>query len=72
MFSKLRDANTGNQTFIQFAQTISYMSEEIDVFRKYRWWYRDLHGWGNLTVRFDTTSQLPLLIFIEWSSARSF
>ena len=68
-----RDANTGNQTFIQFRTDDKlYVGGNSDVFLvNTDGVFRDLHAWGNLTVRFDTTqSTAANRIRIYWNGVQ--
>jgi hypothetical protein len=68
-----RDANTGNQTFIQFRTDDKlYVGGNSDVFLvNTDNVFRDLHAWGNLTIRFDTTqSTAANRIRIYWNGVQ--
>ena len=68
-----RDANTGNQTFIQFRTDDKlYVGGNSDVFLvNTNRVFRDLHAWGNLTIRFDTTqSTAANRIRIYWNGVQ--
>ena len=68
-----RDANTGNQTFIQFRTDDKlYVGGNSDVFLvNTDSVFRDLHAWGNLTIRFDTTqSTASNRIRIYWNGVQ--
>ena len=68
-----RDANTGNQTFIQFRTDDKlYVGGNSDIFLvNTNRVFRDLHAWGNLTVRFDTTqSTTANRIRIYWNGVQ--
>ena len=68
-----RDANTGNQTFIQFRTDDKlYVGGNSDVFLvNTDSVFKDLHAWGNLTIRFDTTqSTAANRIRIYWNGVQ--
>lgn len=68
-----RDANTGNQTFIQFRTDDKlYVGGNSDVFLvNTDSVFKDLLAWGNLTVRFDTTqSTAANRIRIYWNGVQ--
>ena len=68
-----RDANTGNQTFIQFRTDDKlYVGGNSDAFLvNTNHVFRDLLAWGNLTIRFDTTqSTAANRIRIYWNGVQ--